>query len=102
MSMISKQVEELREVAHGLEVMGVDHLQQKTFRDAADTIEALSAKLAKVNLGQMVEVVRCEDCRWLKETNSHANCDGYLRCRRHGHTVDFGDYCSFGERGETE
>lgn len=33
---------ELRNIVHGLKVMGVDHLQQETMTEAADIIESLS------------------------------------------------------------
>ena len=44
------------------------------------------------------DVVRCKECRYLKETGGHANCEGYLSCRRTGKAVDDEDYCSWGER----
>ena len=51
MSMISEQVADLREKAQIFEVSGcaTDGIV-KTFRDAADTIEELSAKLATTNM----------------------------------------------------
>ena len=42
--------------------------------------------------------VRCKECRHLKETGGHANCEGYLSCRRTGKAVGDEDYCSWGER----
>lgn len=50
MSMISKQVGLLREVANDYERLNVDRCTQKVLRDAADTIEALSAKVRANNL----------------------------------------------------
>lgn len=52
MSIISEQVKELRDVADGLEAMQVDYLVQKTLRSAADTIEALSAKVRESNMSE--------------------------------------------------
>ena len=44
------------------------------------------------------DIVRCKECRYLKETGGHANCEGYLSCRRTGKAVGDEDYCSWGER----
>lgn len=46
MSMISEQIDELRAVAEGFEHKGI----QRMARQAADTIEELSAKLANANM----------------------------------------------------
>ena len=44
-----------------------------------------------------IDIVYCKDCRWLKETGGHANCWGYLSCRRTGKDVDWEDFCSWGK-----
>ena len=50
----------------------------------------------KIESGQLVEVVRCEDCEYWQDNNG-----GYPReeCRwGHGETPDADDFCSYGER----
>lgn len=44
------------------------------------------------------ELVMCRSCIWLKEQGGHANCGGYLTCRKTGKEVDWEDYCSKGEK----
>ena len=41
--------------------------------------------------------VRCRECTYIKEASGHANCDGYLLCRKWHRAVDAEDYCSWGE-----
>lgn len=97
MSMISKQVEELREESRRMHDVG-KYAWAVITRNAADTIEALSAKLAAHNLGQTVAVVRCRDCKhWHEWENGTGSCHRSENgCTRFG--VDATDYCSFGER----
>ena len=45
-----------------------------------------------------IDLICCKGCLWLKESGGHANCDGYLTCRKTGKEVDWDDYCSKGER----
>ena len=41
--------------------------------------------------------VKCRECTYIKEAGGHANCDGYLLCRKWHIAVDAEDYCSWGE-----
>ena len=41
--------------------------------------------------------VKCKECKYIKEVGGHANCDGYLLCRKWHRAVDAEDYCSWGE-----
>lgn len=54
----------------------------------------LTALLKKVESGQLVEVVRCEKCKWWQR-HTDVNKD-YGPCRRYGSTMRFDDYCSYG------
>ena len=44
------------------------------------------------------ELVRCKECRKVREDGGHANCNGYLYCRKWKTLVDEDGYCSWGER----
>ena len=46
------------------------------------------------------DVVGCTGCRYCKEQGGHANCGGYLYCRKWKTLVDEDSYCSWGERNE--
>ena len=41
--------------------------------------------------------VKCKKCTYIKEAGGHANCDGYLLCRKWHRAVDAEDYCSWGK-----
>ena len=43
------------------------------------------------------DVVKCKECGYMKEVGGHANCDGYLLCRKWHLAVDAEDYCSWGK-----
>ena len=76
MSMISEQVKELRELADGYK-MADRPLAANTIYQAADTIEALSAKLQAVNMEQPAE-----DCGgWISANVKNCNfiCDNRLK-----------------------
>lgn len=57
-----------------------------------DTFKALHNAYA-------VDIVRCKECRKVREYGGHANCNGYLYCRKWKTPVDEGGFCSWGERG---
>ena len=42
-------------------------------------------------------VVECADCRYCTEMGGHANCDGYLYCKRQMILVDETCFCSWGK-----
>lgn len=44
------------------------------------------------------ELVRCAECKKVREDGGHANCGGYLYCRKWKTLVDEDSYCSWGER----
>lgn len=60
MSMISEQVKKLKGFAEGYAKCGNWHVAD-TFREAADTIEALSAKLVAANMENGSGWIACED-----------------------------------------
>ena len=45
-----------------------------------------------------IDIVRCGECRRVREDGGHANCGGYLYCRKWKTLVDEDGYCSWGER----
>lgn len=100
MSMMSELVKELRSAAKCYEQLNCDICTQRLLLEAADTIEALSLKLARHNLGS-AEIVRCKDCKWHKKGRNEV--DSWSICTEHniraGYVQD-DDYCSWGERKE--
>ena len=56
--------------------------------------------LSKIPAADVVEVVRCKDCkRWWRHTWGSGD---FGRCKRYGSTMRFDDFCSYGERKDTE
>ena len=55
-------------------------------------------KLTDYLLDDAEDIVHCKDCIYLKELGGHANCMGYLLCRKHNHWTDENQYCAWGER----
>ena len=45
-----------------------------------------------------INIVCCRECRRVREDGGHANCGGYLYCRKWKTLVDEDSYCSWGER----
>lgn len=95
MSMISIQVEGLRRLADRT----YNRYTKKTLREAADTIETLSAKLSGVNLGELVEVVRCKDCKFYKTQYCKIDIHTDIMTINRVHDDDF---CSYAERRTDE
>lgn len=50
--------------------------------------------ILSTNSPDVVEVVRCKDCRWFEKDGFHTNCKIMQFC------VEAEDYCSRGERRE--
>ena len=89
MSMISEQAKDLRETARHC-----DTNAGKALLEAADTIETLSAKLSGVNLGELVEVVRCKDCKESEESL----VNGCVYCNKMERAISDDGYCHYAER----
>ena len=53
---------------------------------------------AIINDAPSIDIVRCGECRKVREDGGHANCNGYLYCRKWKTLVDEDGYCSWGER----
>ena len=70
----------------------------KHYVSTADVAEALS--LAAAETGDVVEVVRCDDCRFFSSfpCKNRDGYDGHCHGMNHGTLVD--DYCSYGKRKE--
>lgn len=67
----------------------------------SDIIVRMTADQIKVKGGEYVQdLVRCAECRKVREDGGHANCNGYLYCRKWKTLVDEDSYCSWGERKE--
>ena len=45
-----------------------------------------------------IDICFCRECRRVREDGGHANCGGYLYCRKWKTLVDEDSYCSWGER----
>lgn len=45
-----------------------------------------------------IDIVPCRECRRVREDGGHANCNGYLYCRKWKTLVNEDSYCSWGER----
>lgn len=102
MSMISEQIDRLRKLAKTFEDSGwaVDGLVNE-FRDAADTIEELSAKLAAANMERSTAYyndgwIPCSE-RLPEEPKSY---EVTIRVLVNGKRTYITDYCLFGERGK--
>ena len=67
--------------------------------DKAELIRALELD-KKVRNGELVEVVRCKDCKW-SEPYRVASGNVYFSCTEHCvSALSDNDYCSYGERKE--
>lgn len=53
---------------------------------------------AIINEAPSIDLIRCVECRKVREDGGHANCGGYLYCRKWKTLVDEDSYCSWGER----
>jgi hypothetical protein len=47
-----------------------------------------------------IDLIRCAECKKVREDGGHANCGGYLYCRKWKTLVDEDCFCSWGERRE--
>ena len=54
--------------------------------------------LSALDSAPSIDIVRCGECRKVREDGGHANCNGYLYCRKWKTLVDEDGYCSWGER----
>lgn len=76
--------------------MGVRKMAKRVTGD--DVAEAVSV-LTKYNDGNLVEVVRCKDCKYLRRLRNH---EPYVFCGNpvNGlwHIWSGDDFCSYGER----
>lgn len=70
--------------------MFFDKIDAKVFEQILNCAPAVDA----------VEVVRCKDCVYQKDAK--VNCKGYLICPASGMEITDDDFCSYGERGESE
>lgn len=51
-----------------------------------------------IDTAPSIDLVRCAECKRVREDGGHANCNGYLYCRKWKTLVDEDCYCSWGER----
>ena len=51
-----------------------------------------------IDTAPSIDLIRCVECRKVREDGGHANCNGYLYCRKWKTLVDEDGYCSWGER----
>lgn len=59
-----------------------------------DDMQALAKFIDEVETSEFVE---CLDCRYCKEQGGHANCSGYLYCKRQRMMVSDSSGCTWGE-----
>jgi hypothetical protein len=52
----------------------------------------------EVDSAPSIDIVFCKECKRVREDGGHANCGGYLYCRKWKTLVDEDCYCSWGER----
>ena len=62
---------------------------------ATITIQAMDALFDILNSSDVIEVVRCKDCKWRYSTS---DCTHWLPCMDIIYNHDF--YCGYGERAE--
>ena len=74
-----------------------DVLTKEIKQDIAD--EGLTERYVfyRINEAPSIDIVRCGECRRVREDGGHANCGGYLYCRKWKTLVDEDGYCSWGE-----
>ena len=60
--------------------------------------EELVAFADKIAEQDSIELICCRECRRVREDGGHANCNGYLYCRKWKTLVDEDGYCSWGKR----
>ena len=61
-----------------------------------DGIRAVLACIENQPAADVVEVVRCKDCEYMK--NAKVNKKGFMICSASGMEITDNDYCSYGER----
>ena len=72
----------------------------KAFNLADDCIEYASVILKDIPPADVVEVVRCKDCKFAEVADANDSEDGYI-CQFHRGSIWFsGSYCSWGERAD--
>ena len=65
------------------------------------TIQAMDALFDILNSSDVVEVVRCKDCKYAEVADPEDSQDGYI-CQFHRGCIWFsGSYCSWAERKES-
>lgn len=84
------------------DVVEADKAQKEIdyWHDKAQSYEQTILKLS-LNKADVVEVVRCKDCRYMTE---HYDVDGnapYWTCSEWDSGTDYDGFCSYGERADT-
>ena len=64
-----------------------------------DFIEVAERCMDDIQNADVVEVVRCKDCKHIKEEHFNIMPDGFS-CELSGLMVEPGHYCSYGERAD--
>lgn len=83
------------------DVVEADKVQKEIdyWHDKAQSYEQTILKLS-LNKADVVEVVRCKDCKYMTE---HYDVDGnapYWTCSEWDSGTDYDGFCSYGERAE--
>ncbi len=68
-----------------------------TMTDFEETLVSVFDAIDDTPTIDAVSVVRCAECRKVREDGGHANCYGYLYCTQKKSLVNEDDYCSWGK-----
>ena len=66
--------------------------------DEFPTMPSFLDILEMIKEAPTIDIVNCINCRRCSERGGHANCNGYLYCRKWKTSVDESCFCSWGER----
>jgi hypothetical protein len=62
--------------------------------------EEMAVLVEDIEATPSIDLIRCAECKKVREDGGHANCGGYLYCRKWKTLVDEDQFCSWGERSE--
>ena len=74
-------------------LIDVEEFKQELSKAAVWTTLSIS----EIVDGIAFDAIECIDCRYCTEMGGHANCDGYLYCKKQMILVDETCFCSWGK-----
>ena len=83
-----------------MRLIDADALEEKAKQYSLGYYEAdeWAVPLCEISEAPSIDICFCRECRRVREDGGHANCNGYLYCRKWKTIVDEDSYCSWGER----